>query len=42
MVEIRTPIQVREAVERVMRFARFGEVEEVKLDQVYGRHLGVD
>ncbi|MGN7403390.1 molybdopterin molybdotransferase MoeA [Cytobacillus praedii] len=40
MVEIRTPIPVSEAVERVMRFARFGEVEEIMLDQVYGRHLG--
>lgn len=39
MVEIRTPIQIGEAVEKVMKFARFGEVEEIKLEQAYGRYL---
>ncbi|WP_223588068.1 molybdopterin molybdotransferase MoeA [Neobacillus bataviensis] len=42
MVEVRTPIQIGEAVEKVMSFARFGEAEEVKLEQAYGRYLSED
>mgnify|MGYP001072011743 CR=1 FL=1 len=42
MVERRTPIQVEEAVKKVMRFARDGGVEEVKLEKAYGRYLSED
>jgi molybdopterin molybdotransferase len=42
MVEIRTPIQIGEAIEKVMRFARYGDKEKVGLEQAYGRYLGED
>lgn len=42
MVEIRTPIQIGEAVKKVMEFARYGEDEEVELYNAYGRYLGED
>lgn len=40
MVEKRIPIQVAEAVERVMEYAKIGEVEEVSITESYGRILG--
>ncbi|PGB01328.1 molybdopterin molybdotransferase MoeA [Bacillus toyonensis] len=40
MVEKRIPIQVAEAVERVMKYAKHGEVEEVYITESYGRILG--
>ncbi|MED1089774.1 gephyrin-like molybdotransferase Glp [Bacillus paramycoides] len=42
MVEKRIPIQVAEAVERVMKYAKHGEVEEVSITESYGRVLGED
>ncbi|MDA2730529.1 molybdopterin molybdotransferase MoeA [Bacillus cereus] len=42
MVEKRIPIQVAEAVERVMEYAKIGEVEEVSITESYGRILGED
>ncbi len=42
MVEKRIPIQVAEAVERVMEYAKYGEVEEVSITESYGRILGED
>ncbi|HWO96248.1 MAG TPA: gephyrin-like molybdotransferase Glp [Bacillus sp. (in: firmicutes)] len=39
MVERRKPIAVPEAVEHVMKFAREGELEWVKLEDSYGRFL---
>lgn len=39
MVEKRTPIPVTEAMERVMKYAREGEVETVRLEEAYGRYL---
>lgn len=42
MVEKRIPIQVAEAVERVMKYAKHGEVEEVSITESYGRILGED
>ncbi|MCQ6525066.1 MULTISPECIES: molybdopterin molybdotransferase MoeA [Bacillus] len=42
MVEKRIPIQVADAVERVMEYAKFGEVEEVSITESYGRILGED
>ncbi|WP_166703401.1 molybdopterin molybdotransferase MoeA [Bacillus albus] len=42
MVEKRMPIQVAEAVERVMEYAKIGEVEEVSITESYGRILGED
>lgn len=42
MVEKRIPIQVAEAVERVMEYAKHGEVEEVSITESYGRILGED
>ena len=38
----RIPIQVAEAVERVMAYAKIGEVEEVSITESYGRILGED
>lgn len=35
----RIPIQVAEAVERVMAYAKIGEVEEVSITESYGRIL---
>ncbi len=40
MVEKRIPIQVAEAVERVMEYAKIGEVEEVSITESYGEFLG--
>ncbi len=40
MVEKRIPIQVAEAVERVMKYAKHGEVEEISITESYGRILG--
>ena len=40
MVEKRIPIQVADAVERVMEYAKFGEVEEVSITESYGEFLG--
>lgn len=40
MVERRKPIPVEEAIERVMKFAKKGEVEKMPLAKAYGRHLG--
>ncbi len=40
MVEKRIPIQVAEAVERVMKYAKHGEVEEVSITESYGEFLG--
>lgn len=42
MVEKRIPIQVAEAVERVMEYTKNGEVEEVSITESYGRVLGED
>lgn len=42
MVERRIPIQVAEAVERVMKYAKHGEVESVSITESYGRILGED
>ena len=42
MVEKRIPIQVADAVERVMEYAKIGEVEEVSITESYGRILGED
>lgn len=42
MIERRIPIQVSEAVERVMTFACQGEVEEIPIEKAYGRYLGED
>ncbi|MGF9765339.1 molybdopterin molybdotransferase MoeA [Bacillus albus] len=42
MVEKRIPIQVAEAVERVMEYAKNGEIEEVSITESYGRILGED
>ncbi|MEI5890973.1 molybdopterin molybdenumtransferase MoeA [Bacillus cereus] len=42
MVEKRIPIQVAEAVERVMEYAKNGEVESVSITESYGRILGED
>ncbi|MDL2417062.1 molybdopterin molybdotransferase MoeA [Bacillus tropicus] len=42
MVEKRIPIQVAEAVERVMEYAKIGKVEEVSIKESYGRILGED
>lgn len=39
MVEKRIPIQVAEAVERVMAYAKIGEVEEVSITESYGEFL---
>ena len=38
----RIPIQVAEAVERVMKYAKHGEVEEISITESYGRILGED
>ena len=35
-------IQVAEAVERVMKYAKHGEVEEISITESYGRILGED
>jgi molybdopterin molybdotransferase len=42
LVEIRKPIQVSEAVQRVMKFAKSGVLEEVSIMEAYGRYLGED
>ncbi len=42
MVERRIPIPVAEAVERVMKYAKHGEVESVSITESYGRILGED
>ncbi|PFI46400.1 molybdopterin molybdenumtransferase [Bacillus cereus] len=42
MVEKRIPIQVAEAVERVMEYAKNGEIEEISITESYGRILGED
>ncbi|WP_246939465.1 gephyrin-like molybdotransferase Glp [Bacillus pinisoli] len=42
MVERRKPIQVSEAVQKVMNFAKSGEIEEVSIIDAYGRYLGED
>jgi molybdopterin molybdotransferase len=42
MVEIRKPIQVNEAVKRVMEFAKSGEIEEVSIFEAHGRFLAED
>ncbi|EZP78786.1 molybdenum cofactor synthesis protein [Parageobacillus genomosp. 1] len=39
MLEKRTPIPVTEAIERVMKYAREGEAETVRLEEAYGRYL---
>ena len=40
MVEKRIPIQVAEAVERVMKYAKHGEVEEISITESYGEFSG--
>jgi molybdopterin molybdotransferase len=42
VVEIRKPIQVSEAVKRVMSFSKQGESEEISIMEAYGRHLAED
>lgn len=42
MLEKRTPIAVGEAVQRVMKYAHTGKVEEVAVDNCYGRYVAVD
>lgn len=42
MLEKRIPIQVEEAVARVMEYAYLGETEKVSLIDSYGRTLGAD
>jgi molybdopterin molybdotransferase len=42
MVEIRKPIQVSEAVQRVMNFAKSGEIEVVSITDAPGRFLAED
>ncbi|WP_456275315.1 molybdopterin molybdotransferase MoeA [Bacillus sp. AK128] len=42
MVEHRKPIQVSEAVQRVMKYAKSGEVEAVSIMEAYGRYLAED
>jgi molybdopterin molybdotransferase len=39
MLEKRTPIPVTEAIKRVMKYAREGEAETVRLEEAYGRYL---
>ena len=36
----RIPIQVAEAVERVMKYAKHGEVEEISITESYGEFSG--
>ncbi|RYM06546.1 molybdopterin molybdenumtransferase MoeA [Sporolactobacillus sp. THM7-7] len=40
MVEMRTPIPVDEAVQRVVRHVRGGTSETIRLEETYGRYLG--
>jgi molybdopterin molybdotransferase len=42
MVEIRKPIPVGEAVQRIMKFAKIGNVEKTPLSKAYGRYLAED
>jgi molybdopterin molybdotransferase len=42
MVEIRKPIQVSEAVRRVMNFAQTGKIEDVSISNAYGHYLAED
>lgn len=42
MVEKRKPIQISEAVERVLNFSRIGVVEEINITEAYGRYLAED
>lgn len=42
MLEKRTPIAVGEAVQRVMKYASVGKIEEVAVDKCYGRYVAVD
>ncbi|MCI0763789.1 gephyrin-like molybdotransferase Glp [Bacillus sp. TL12] len=42
MLEKRVPIPVAEAVEKVMKYARQGEIETVSITESYGRILGED
>ena len=42
MVERRSPLAVKEAIERVMRYSVLGEKEQVSLRESYGRFLAED
>jgi len=42
MLERRKPIKVREAIAKVMEYARVGSIEYVPIAQSYGRYLGED
>ena len=42
MVERRSPLAVKEAIERVMRYSVLGEREQVPLRESYGRFLAED
>ncbi|RKL67753.1 molybdopterin molybdenumtransferase [Salipaludibacillus neizhouensis] len=42
MVEKRDPIQVKEAVSRVMKYSKTGELEHVSLENAEGRYLAED
>ncbi|MBM7570952.1 gephyrin-like molybdotransferase Glp [Aquibacillus albus] len=42
MVEKRRPIKVREAVNRLMTFSSSGSVENISIEESYGRFLGED
>jgi molybdopterin molybdotransferase len=42
MVEKRKPIQVSEAVKKVMNFAKSGEIEEISMSEAHGRYLAED
>ncbi|MCT2535893.1 molybdopterin molybdotransferase MoeA [Aquibacillus koreensis] len=40
MVEKRRPIKVNEAIKKVMAYAKTGQIEEIPIEQAYGRFLG--
>jgi len=42
MVERRTPIPVKDAVSKVMNYAKLGESEVISIEECYGRYLAED
>lgn len=42
MIEMRKPIQIAEAVQRVMQYANTGQTEYVSIQESYGRYLSED
>src|SRR5688500_8554390 len=42
MIEKRKPLPVKEAIKKVMSFATVGDIEQVSLQESYGRYLAED